>query len=446
MGRLLRLFVIVASIAVLVAWLADHPGQLVLDWQGYRIETSFAVLLAIGAGLYGLLRAPFWIHSRWRGARGQLVRHRNGLEALTRGMTAIAAGDAGAANRYAARADRLLAGAPLSLLMQAQAAELRKDELAARNYFQTMLIAPETEFLGLRGLLGQAMRQGDMDYAARLVDRAMRLHPKSPWLIRNKFEIECATGAWPQARETLGRAARTKLITREQRNRRQGILAFAQACQALEQGADAQALGSAQEALKGAPDLIPAAVLSARLLAASGKPDKAARVLEKCWALNPHPDLSETFGSLVPDEKPAQRLIRMRRLIAANPEHLESRLLGAATALAVGETARARELLKSLMGPEAPGDASQRVCILMVQLAQAQGLSAQEAQRWLALAPLAAPDPAWQCRDCGKQSQTWQMLCPSCGAFDSIHWAVPEPSKRADVIAAPGLLAQGASL
>ncbi len=446
MGRLLRLFVIVASIAVLVAWLADHPGRLVLDWQGYRIETSFAVLLAIGAGLYGLLRAPFWIHSRWRGARGQLVRHRDGLEALTRGMTAIAAGDAGAANRYAARADRLLAGAPLSLLMQAQAAELRKDELAARGYFQTMLIAPETEFLGLRGLLGQAMRQGDMGYAARLVDRAMHLQPKSPWLIRNKFEIECAAGDWPQARETIGRAARTRLITRVERNRRQGILAYAEACQALDQGAETQALGFAQEALKGASDLVPAAVLAARLLAASGNPDKAGRVLEKCWALNPHPDLADAYASLVPDEKPAQRLVRMRRLIAANPDHLESRLLGAQTSLAVGETARARELLKPLMGSEAPGDASHRICLLMAQLAQAQGLGALEAQRWLAHAPLAAPDPSWQCRDCGKQARTWQMLCPSCGEFDSIQWTVPAPSMRTDVKAAPGLLAQGASL
>ncbi len=449
MGKLLRLFMLMAALAATVAWLADHPGRLELDWQGYRIETSMAVLIALGAGFVALLMLPFRVYSRWRGARGQLVKYQNGMQALTHGMTAIAAGDAATAKRHAARADRLLSGAPLTLLMQAQAAELRKDDAAARGYFQAMLISPETEFLGLRGLLAQAMRVGDMGYATRLVDRALQLHPKSPWVVRNKFEIECAAGAWPQARETLGRAARTRLITKQERNRRQAILAYAEACQALEQGAETQALAFAQDALKGAPDLVPAAVLTARLLAAAGKPDKAGRVLEKSWALTPHPDLSDAFASLAPGEKPAQRLIRMRRLIAANPGHLESRLLGAETAIAVGETAHARELLTPLAGAEPNDGASRRVCLLMAQLARAQGLGTQEAQHWLAYAPLAAPDPVWQCQSCAKQSQGWTMLCQACGEFDTLQWIVPEPAHRtaaAPKPPEPGLLAQPAPL
>ncbi|MFZ5835076.1 MAG: heme biosynthesis protein HemY [Pseudomonadota bacterium] len=444
MGRLLRLFISIVAVAGLIAWLADNPGRLEMDWQGYRIETSFGLLLVLGVVLYALMRAPFWIYGRWRGASGNLARSRTGMVALTRGMTAIAAGDADAARRYGARAGRLLPDAPLSLLMQAQAAELRKDDVAAREFFQALLRSGETEFLGLRGLLGQALRQGDMDYAGRLVERALRLYPKSPWLIRNKFEIECATGAWPLARETLGRAAQNRLITRVERTRRQAILAYAEACQALEQGADVQALGLAQSAVKGAPDLVPAAVLAARLLAASGKPDKAARLLEKTWARAPHPDLAAAFGSLVPDENPAPRQVRMRRLIAANPDHPESRILAVENALAVGETARARELLKPLLGSETV-EPSHRACLLMAKLAQAQGLGAEEAQRWLARAPLAAPDPSWQCQACGKQAQVWHMLCPSCGEFDSIHWDIAGPLQGQNP-AAPGLLAQGASL
>ncbi len=441
MIRLLRLFILLVVIAAAAAWLADHPGRLQLDWQGYRIESSIALLLAAGALSYALLRLPFWIYSRWRGTHGQLARQNNGIVALTRGMTAIAAGEPNDASRYAARAGRLLNGAPLALLMQAQAAQLRGDEPAARGYFQSMLAAPATEFLGLRGLLAQAMRQGDLDYAGRLVDRAITLQPKSPWLIRNKFEIECAARAWPQARETLGRAVQSKLITRTERTRRQAILAYAEACQALEQGADAQALASAQTALKGAPDLVPAALLAARLLAQSGKPDKAGKLIEKTWAQIPHPDLAAAHAALVPHETPAQRLVRTRRLIAANPDHLESKLLAAETALAAGETARARELLKPLTGSADGPDASPRASMLMAQLAQAQGMGQQEAQRWLARAPQAAPDPVWQCQACGKQAQDWRMLCPACGEFDSIRWAAAGHPPRTDAGAEAGLLA-----
>ncbi|MDO9459824.1 MAG: heme biosynthesis HemY N-terminal domain-containing protein [Alphaproteobacteria bacterium] len=441
MIRLLRLFIVLVAIVAAAAWLADHPGQLQLDWQGYRIESSIALLLLAGIALYALLRLPFWIYNRLRGTHGQLARQNNGITALTQGMTAIAAGDPDDARRFAARAERLLNGAPLALLMQAQAAQLRRDEGAARGYFQSMLAAPGTEFLGVRGLLAQAMRQGDMAYAGRLVDRAMSLQPKSPWLIRNKFEIECATGAWSQARETLGRAVQNKLITKAERTRRQAVLAYAEAAETFGKGDETQALVAAQTALKGAPDLIPAAILAARILAQSGKPDKAGKLIEKTWARSPHPDLATAYAALVPNETPAQRNVRTRRLISANPDHLESRLLGAETALAASETAHARELLKPLIGTEDSPDASPRASMLMAQLAQAQGLGPQEAQRWLARAPLATPDPAWQCQACGKQAPAWRISCLACGEFDSIQWRATGKTPSGEISQDAGLLA-----
>jgi len=446
MIRLLRMFAVLVAIALAAAWLASNPGRLQLDWRGYRIESSFALLLLAVIFFYALLRAPLWLYGWWRGARGQLNRQSGGLEALTRGMTAIAAGNARDAQRFAARAGRLLNGKPLALLMQAQAAEMRGDEATARGYFQSMLATPETEFLGLRGLLTQAMRQGDIDYAGRLADRAMRLQPKSPWLIRQKFEIECAAGAWPQARETLGRAVQTKLITRPERNRRQALLAYAEACEALDKGGDLEALTQAQAALKGAPDLVPAALLVAGLLSRSGNPGKAARVLEKSWAAAPQPDLAAAYEALVPNETPSQSAVRLRKLIAANPQHLESRLLGAETALAAGETARARELLMPLAASEGNAHGNRRACLLMAQLVRAQGMGEQEAQRWLAHAAHAAPDPAWQCRACGKQAPGWRMSCPSCGEFDSLSWGAGAAHFATESGPKPGLLAQGAPL
>ncbi len=55
----------------------------------------------------------------------------------------------------------LLAEPPLTLLLSAQAAQLNGDEQAARRYFTAMLDRAETEFLGLRGLVMQALRGGD---------------------------------------------------------------------------------------------------------------------------------------------------------------------------------------------------------------------------------------------------------------------------------------------
>ena len=48
-----------------------------------------------------------------------------------------------------------------------------------------MMEQPETEFLGLRGLLTQAIKRGDKGEALDLARRAYRLKPKSAWVAAN---------------------------------------------------------------------------------------------------------------------------------------------------------------------------------------------------------------------------------------------------------------------
>ena len=79
MTRALRWFVGLALVASVSAWLADRPGNVVVDWQGWRVETSvtagaiaFAALLVAGALAY---RGWLWLR---RGPRaiGQARRNR----------------------------------------------------------------------------------------------------------------------------------------------------------------------------------------------------------------------------------------------------------------------------------------------------------------------------------------------------------------------------------
>ena len=67
MIRLLRLFAILGVIALAAAWLADNPGSLKLDWRGYRIESSFALLPGRRLPLCAAARA---IMDLWLVARG----------------------------------------------------------------------------------------------------------------------------------------------------------------------------------------------------------------------------------------------------------------------------------------------------------------------------------------------------------------------------------------
>ena len=55
------LFIVKLAVLVLVAvWLANRPGDVVLEWFGYRVETSVGILLLaallVGVAAGGVLR------------------------------------------------------------------------------------------------------------------------------------------------------------------------------------------------------------------------------------------------------------------------------------------------------------------------------------------------------------------------------------------------------
>ena len=106
MIRVVLFLVAVAVVALGAAWLADRPGDVVITWLGYRIETSLRVLIVaiaflaiVVALLWGLLRAIL----RSPGNVAFVLRHRRsarGYEAISRGLIAIGAGDLKAARRF----------------------------------------------------------------------------------------------------------------------------------------------------------------------------------------------------------------------------------------------------------------------------------------------------------------------------------------------------------
>ena len=52
MTRIVLFLIVVGALSLGVAWLADRPGDVVIVWQGLRIETS---LMVLGAGLIAAL-------------------------------------------------------------------------------------------------------------------------------------------------------------------------------------------------------------------------------------------------------------------------------------------------------------------------------------------------------------------------------------------------------
>ena len=157
MIRVLFFILCIVAAALGLAWFADRPGAITVEWLGYQVETSaFVGALAIIALVAVLIL--LWSVVRYLVTRPAAIaaytkerRKQQGLDALSRGLLAIGVGDRAQAQRYAGIARRNLPDEPLTALLRAQAAQLKGDRAAARRAFEAMLDRPETELLGVRG-------------------------------------------------------------------------------------------------------------------------------------------------------------------------------------------------------------------------------------------------------------------------------------------------------
>lgn len=426
---MLRGLVYIVAAAALVAaavWLADNTGSVTLHWRGWRVDTTVAVLATAGAivlvaagmmyrlWLWGV-RAPREMREFWRRRRRE-----RGYEALTRGMVAIAAGDADEARRQSRRAEGLLDQPPLTLLLAAQAAQLSGDEQAAARFFSTMSERPETEFLGVRGLLGQAIKRGDRASALDLARRAWRLKPDSAWAADVMFDLEVKEGRWLDARASLAEAVRRGALSKADARRREAALLVELARQAAAEGKKDDARELAGEAHKLRPDLVPAAIEYARALLGDEKFRKTGTAIEKTFAIAPHAGLAELYARARRAEDALAAARETRRLTESEPAHPES-LFALATAFAAAKLwGEARRALDGF-GANPPA----RACRLMADIEESERNDMSESRRWLMRANVAEADPAWVCDSCGAAADDWRAVCSKCGAFDMQGWRAP---------------------
>jgi HemY protein len=421
MIRVVSYLIIVGVLALGAAWLADRPGDVVITWQRWRIETSLMVMaaailviLVVLLLLWTLVRAVLnspAVVSRWRQNR----RGERAYAALSRGLVSVGSGDAAAARKYTAEVNKIAPHEPLALLLTAQAAQLSGDRDAAERAFRAMASRDDTKGLGLHGLYIEAQRRDDLAAARAYAEEAARTAPALGWAGQAVLEFRCATADWAGALALLERSkgALDKAVYR----RRRAVLLTARAL-AVEDSDRDNAKAFALEAVKLAPTLVPAAAFAGRVLAESGDRRKAARILEKAWRANPHPDLADAYAQIRFGDSARDRLGRIEALAKKGPNDVESALAIARAALDAQEFARARAVLAPLAA--AP---TRRVALLMAELERAERGDEGRAREWMARALNAAPDPAWTTD--GFVSERWLPVSPVSGRIDAFQWKVP---------------------
>lgn len=430
---MLKILVFAAFAAASIAaamWVADRPGAIMIEWLDYTIKMDigiFLLCLFAAALVLFLVSRLFWsfvdLPAAWQRYR-RLRRRQKGLRALTLGFSATAAGDAKHARYHAFRARRMMdEGEGLNLLLQAQAARLRGDTGEARRLYQNLLADGDTRFLGLRGLLVDAVERQDTGEARALAMEALKLAPKQVWILRLAFDLTARMEDWPGALSLLERwqnLSDKKDAPHFARDRAALLVAMGDDFYA--RGHTGRANRHYKKAFVAAPDFTPAGLSYARFLVRQDKKRAARKAIETAWQAAPHPGYVAFWKALERPEDQKETRARLQwfeKLVALRPGHPESHAAAAAASLDLGQWESARNYIEQLEREED----SVRLYRLRAHLADGMGQD-MEARRHMQAASVAPPDKTWVCRETGAaRHEGWAPVFEE--RFNTLEWCRP---------------------
>ena len=429
MLRILIFFVFVFTVAFGAVWLADNPGNVTIDFQSYRVDTSFAAIIAFISGLVLLTGGLVWLVGYMRrelpviGTNSAVKRQSRGLKLLNQSLVALSAGDHKLAGRLVAQAEAILPPQPMVHLIAAETASRGGDYDSAKKRYKALEESDDGRLLGLRGLVNEARRIGHSNEALRLARIAFDENRKSPWVLKTLFALEVDAGNWSEAEAALDKVAKEGLLDKDLVTRHRGALIYAVAMEASLKGANSEAQKGFKKALSLRPEFAPAAVGLANLEVKNGNARKAEKIILDAWGVAPRPSLLTQYKSLDAHENAQDWIKRAQKLADRRPESDQSTLIVANALYEADDFAGAQAKL----GETTTGKRPKEIIQLALKVAHALGDSPDALESELANAP--AGD-AWHCNDCGYAEPVWSILCKSCGGFDTLFWRSDDGQRR----------------
>ncbi|MEJ8475778.1 heme biosynthesis protein HemY [Roseibium algae] len=424
MIRVLFFFAILFAVALGFAWMADLPGVVSISWQGYVWEKPPVIVgLVAGLVLILFLLAVWLILSILRSPKiaARFFKRRRkdkGYQALSDGLIALGTGNAKMARRHGLDADKLLKGEPAAKLLLAQTAQLAGKDEEARERFEEMLEKKQTRALGLHGLFIEAERHQEPVAARHYAEEAAKEAPGLEWAGKAVLGYQAVANHWEDALNTLERNYTAKMLDKKAYRRQRAVVLTALA-QSLEDGEPDRAFSLAKEAHGLALDLVPAAVVTARLATRRGEIRKASKVIEATWRVMPHPDLADAYAHVRSGDSAVDRLKRVKSLANLRSNTTIGAMAVARSAIEAREFDEAREQLKKVLRSEPVRGAF----LLMAELEEAEHGDRGRMRDWLSRAVHAPLDKAWVTGSV--VSREWQAVSPVSGKLDAFEWKTP---------------------
>jgi len=412
-------------------------GEIILTMFDYTVtmQTSIFVLcllflLSVALILYKIISSFISIPHRFSKHRHE-TKNQKGLIALTQGLVALSAGDSKQATYFARRSKNLLSfkgkqdggQKALHLLLEAQTARLRGEEGLAQNKYELLMKDKYAGFLGVRGLLTNALEKENYPLALDYAQQANKLYPNQAGLVQILYALQSKNKLWSDVLKTAQIAKKIKAFPLDKITSDEVAIHLMRYDYELEQGNASQALSYLKQAYKMNNNFVPTILRFAQYYIQHGKNKKAASLIKEVWAKNPHPDLAKIWHDLAPslDKAQSKRLQWFKTLIDINSESAESYIQATSAAM---EMALWGEAKSYLMNAEKITP-SARIYRLRAIIEQNTNHSEESIQDLMDKASNADPDKAWVCTLTGIIFEEWIPISAPHSSFNTVKWKLP---------------------
>ncbi len=436
MIKTLWFFIKVAIFIGISIWLVSQPGGMNFSFLNYDIEIQtgvflliLAVFVLILAYVLRVIRAVFSVPKVVGEYRAE-YRHKVGYLSLTRGLVAVAAGDAAKATQYSKETTKLLKDQTgLPLLLEAQAARLRGDENIAKERFELLLENKDMAFLGIRGLMKSALDEGDVKQALEYARSGLKLHSNQGWLLKMVYALEIKNHNWEEVLKLSHRVEKLGVIPIQQIISDRIAISLMRHDYNKTNGDENVALRELKAAYKLNPSFVPTVERLAEYYIDAKKHKKAASLIEEAWKVNPHPELAEIWDRLSPQSgknMDTKKLAWFEKLVDLNVNSVEGHIAAAKAAMGLEFWGEAKA---HLMAAEKLYPTTQ-VFHMRAIVEQNITHNDDKVEDVLEKASGAIPDKVWTCKETGMVYQEWSAIAVPHNSFNTIVWDIP----RAHVI------------
>ncbi len=425
---ILPLVLLLALVALLVyvgneQWvqfslLSSEPQNLTKNEISISLQAAIigiATLVVSIIAIWSLITWLWYLPRRVKTGFGR-KRGNHGLDALEEALLSSETGNGDRAYKQARRAGELLKRPALTGLVAAKAAEAAGNHEEARAQYTALLDSLKTKAVGLHGLARIAFNTGDYATAIEMAQSANQSPKSGKWALDFLLKSQISLSEWDGALDSLQSAEKRKAMDKDAISRMKCVILAAKAAALESEGKQSLAFETAQKAIGTHTAFAPANALAARLMDQNGQSKKAAHLLEKAWAQNPHPALALSYRDLFSNESEKVCEKKIKALIKTNPNHRESHILAAEQALRNKDGVKALESLGNLLQSEEP---TARLCTL-ASLAEELLGNDVDARAWQIRAVTAPVEADWSDLDpdgpaFNYTQSDWQRLVISYG-------------------------------